>query len=790
MVQTSDSGVSASKSYEGVLSEKRSHFLFRIQFCLILSILTHVALLLYMNDKFILLKSSLAESSNSEAENYEPVPMPVREPNVVSGYAESRLDSPEIKDSFEQLTPTSPAEEQEFNDEKQQPSVDDLNSTVDHVFQMPDSPDLSDVSNITPVQVNELNTPTEEVPPDISRTFNTEFNPSNIHKSISLPERERKISAVPHEAPQSDFGSMWQQNAPVKSSQVELDSGDTESVNSAVYDPTILNLQNVDSMPDLSNQMPEEIVSSVPDLIRPVISDHSSNISRAKETIVLSKSSVSSPKAQTRQPQTEGSQGFPRSNFDSVTKYNDQIAKDLSNSIVLESPQKATSVPIPRDVNAGLGGLNGDEFRSLETPPESGVSIGVPQILKLNGSGAAPSDAYKQRAPELRPQMITRFGGDAAINQTIENGLKYLSKTQWPDGRWRFHQQPATLKISQKLQQNGSKKCDTAATALALLSMLGAGYTHQDGAYKEEIQKGLDFLIEHQQTYPIIGKNGVKGAVGAIYDTDDVNNVNDSLNEYYNFRSYAHAMATTALCEAYGMTHDPELLPAAQAAARYIIATQNPRLGGWRYETQGMEGQPHIESDTSSSGWQIMALRSAMAAEVLKPDEVIPALNNAQRWLDRAQNPKTKLFIYNPDNGMDSKYTDWKKTTPAMTAEGLFMQWCINSDLVDSQQAIPYLLQNAPGRKGDSVYQTDVYYWYYGTAVMFAQKGEAWKTWQSAIMPLLRDSQLPADHPCAGSWDTEKPTIDKWSNIGGKHYITTMNLMIMEIYIRHLSIYQ
>ena len=125
-----------------------------------------------------------------------------------------------------------------------------------------------------------------------------------------------------------------------------------------------------------------------------------------------------------------------------------------------------------------------------------------------------------------------------------------------------------------------------------------------------------------------------------------------------------------------------------------------------------------------------------------------------------------------------------------MTAEGLFMQWCINPDLVDSQQTIPYLLQNAPGRKGDSDYTRDVYYWYYGTAVMFAQKGEAWKKWQSVIMPLLRDSQLPANHPCGGSWDTDSPSIDKWSNVGGKHYITTMNLMIMEVYIRHLGIFQ
>ncbi len=778
-------------AYDAVLSEKRSQWLFRIQFCLFLSVLAHIALLAYVHDKFILLKTSLVENRLfPDVDKAEPVPMPVQEPRAVSGYSESRLDSPEVQDSFEQLTPTSPAEEQEFNDEKSQPAADDFNSSIEHEFQTPDSPELSDIPNVSPISVNELKTPTEDVQPDLSRTYNTEFNPSNMHKSIPLPEHEPQISAVEHEQPQSDFGSMGQQTAIIAdSSQVVLKAGDTESIRPTIYDPTILNLQNDASLAELSNQMPEQSVSSVPDQIRPVMSDRPNNYIRAKETAILAKASSNAPQAQTRMPISEGSRGLPRSNYDSSTTYKDQTAKDISHSIVLESPQKATSVPIPRDFNAGFGGLNGEEFKSLETLPESSVSIGALSIISIDRNDASPSEAYKKRDPALRPQMITSYGGDAAINQTIENGLKYVSQTQWPDGHWSFHQQPASIKASQKLQQNGSKKCDTAATSMALLSMLGAGYTHKDGPYKEEIQKGLNYLIEQQQTVPVVGTNGIKGAVGAIYDKDDLNNL-DETQVYYNYSPYAHAMATIALCEAYGMTHDPNLLPPAQAAARYIIATQNPHLGGWRYETPGQEGQPHLESDTSSSGWQIMALRSAMAAEVLKPEEVVPVLNKAQHWLERAQHPETKRYIYNPDIGNDPKYTDWRKTTPAMTAEGLFMQWCINPDLVDSQQTIPYLLQNAPGKKGDSDYTRDVYYWYYGTAVMFAQKGEAWKKWQSVIMPLLRDSQLPANHPCAGSWDTESPSIDKWSNVGGKHYITTMNLMIMEVYIRHLGIFQ
>lgn len=789
--QASAPVTASNAAYEDILSEKRSHWLFRIQLCLILSILAHIGLLVYFHDKYIKLEISRTENQHpSDVEESEPDPTPVREPKVVSGYDESRLDSPQIQDSIEQLTPTSPAEEQNFNDEKTMPSVDEVNASLDHEFQTPDSPELSDVPNVTPVAVNEIEAPAEDVQPDVSRTFNMQFNPSNIHKNVPLPEQEQIISTVEHERPQSDLDSMGSQTVMADSSNVVLDVGKTESIRPTVNEATPLNIQGIDVMPDINSDMPEQTVNSVPDFVKPVVTVRPNAVNRARETAILVQASSVVPQTQTVNPISESSRGIPRLSYNTPTSYSDKTAADISKSIVLDSPKRPTSVPIPRNFNSGLGGLNGTEFRSLATPPESDVSIGAPSIVSIKRSDNVPSDAYKNRSPALRPQMITNFGGDAEINQTIENGLKYLSQTQWPDGRWRFHQQPATLKISQKMQQNGTKKCDTAATALALLSMLGAGYTHKDGLYKDEIQKGLDYLIQCQQTIPVVGKNGVMGKTGAIFDVDDVLDPDESKNEFYNFRSYAHAMATTALCEAYGLTHDPKLLPAAQAAARYIIATQNPRLGGWRYETQGLEGQPHIESDTSSSGWQVMALRSAMAAEVLKAEEVVPVLNNTQRWLDRAQNPENKRYIYNPDNGMDSKYADWKKTTPAMTAEGLFMQWCINPDLVDSQQTIPYLLQNAPGRKSDSVYDTDVYYWYYGTTVMFAQKGEAWKTWQSAIMPLLQKSQIPLDQPCGGSWDTEKPTRDKWSNIGGKHYITTMNLMIMEIYIRHLSIYQ
>ncbi len=42
-------------------------------------------------------------------------------------------------------------------------------------------------------------------------------------------------------------------------------------------------------------------------------------------------------------------------------------------------------------------------------------------------------------------------------------------------------------------------EADTALTGLALLTYLGAGYTHVDGRYADNVGRGLDFLLSEQK---------------------------------------------------------------------------------------------------------------------------------------------------------------------------------------------------------------------------------------------------------------------------------------------------
>ena len=70
---------------------------------------------------------------------------------------------------------------------------------------------------------------------------------------------------------------------------------------------------------------------------------------------------------------------------------------------------------------------------------------------------------------------------------------------------------------------------------------------------------------------------------------------------------YAHAIATLALCEAYGQTRDSKLKEPAQRAVNFILAAQDPKGGGWRYS-------PRQPGDTTVTGWQLMSLKSAKTA--------------------------------------------------------------------------------------------------------------------------------------------------------------------------------
>ena len=84
------------------------------------------------------------------------------------------------------------------------------------------------------------------------------------------------------------------------------------------------------------------------------------------------------------------------------------------------------------------------------------------------------------------------------------------------------------------------------------------------------------------------------------------------------------------------MSKDSNLRPYAQQAVNFILYCQDKKGGGWRYF-------PGQTGDTSVSGWQIMALKSALMAGLEVPSQ---SFFLANKFLDNVQADKGAYYGY------------------------------------------------------------------------------------------------------------------------------------------------
>ncbi|MEM6474466.1 MAG: hypothetical protein AAF802_33345, partial [Planctomycetota bacterium] len=110
-------------------------------------------------------------------------------------------------------------------------------------------------------------------------------------------------------------------------------------------------------------------------------------------------------------------------------------------------------------------------------------------------------------------------------------------------------------------------------------------------------------------------------------------------------------------------------------------------------------------------------------------------------------------------------------------------------DQPEMQSAAEYLLRSPPQLGDRRRPLRDGYYWYYATQFMFHMGDDYWERWNRYLNPLLLETQIKTG-PESGSWDPELPVRDRWSAHAGRIYVTTMNLLNLEVYYRHLPIYE
>ncbi len=92
------------------------------------------------------------------------------------------------------------------------------------------------------------------------------------------------------------------------------------------------------------------------------------------------------------------------------------------------------------------------------------------------------------RSKNARASQAAKRGGTQESEQAVERGLRWIVNHQQTDGSWRldFRNGPC----QDRCQNPGTKESTTAATGLALMALLGAGYTHRSGPYQDEVGRG------------------------------------------------------------------------------------------------------------------------------------------------------------------------------------------------------------------------------------------------------------------------------------------------------------
>lgn len=354
--------------------------------------------------------------------------------------------------------------------------------------------------------------------------------------------------------------------------------------------------------------------------------------------------------------------------------------------------------------------------------------------------------ALSGREKGAKRALLAAYGGTGETENSVESALEWLKRNQKSDGTWSLAG-PYADGVA------GTENA-LAATAMALLAFQGAGNTHLSGDHKVVVKKGMDALLKMQDRE------------GSFFATQRIQS---------SHQLYSQAQATIAVCELYGMTQDSSLREHAQRALDYagsIQADDGLGGGGWRY-------QPGKDVDTSVTGWFVIAVKSGEMGRLSVPS---PVKDKISRYLDNsmAVPGEGDQFVHG------SRYLyriGEKEQRVSMTAEALLCR-----QYLGWQHDDPRLMAGVQyvGQHPISWDEPHVYYWYYATQLMHHMGGDAWEDWNDVMRKALPAAQLKTGRE-KGSWS---PAGDQFGYTGGRLFMTCLCTYMLEVYYRHMPIYQ
>jgi len=357
-----------------------------------------------------------------------------------------------------------------------------------------------------------------------------------------------------------------------------------------------------------------------------------------------------------------------------------EAVKDLQDPEEYEPPPER---PDDLTVDIEIEGPNVDVVNPVDRPQYSPQpqAFDAVQIVK---SPVILKGIYGDiRNTGTRGSAMRRHGGDQATEDAVMRALRWLKLKQNSDGSWSNNR--------------------IAMTSLAVLTFLAHGEKPGDSEeFGDTIQKGLEFLLSKQRA--------------------------DGRFEGMDGNQYAHPIAAYALCEAFGMTANPNVKAVAEKALEPIIKGQTPQ-GGWDYK---MDPNPKedgsFRNDTSYMGWCAQALKAAKLAKLQ-----VSGLDNAIKQAVRG-------FKGNAAPGGGFGYTS--AGLEGMTAVGtLCMQLLGAADAREVKLSLDQMQQWKPGFpekegnvRGHS--NSPQYYYYYATQAKFhayLPTSPLWTRWNNEM---------------------------------------------------------
>jgi hypothetical protein len=366
----------------------------------------------------------------------------------------------------------------------------------------------------------------------------------------------------------------------------------------------------------------------------------------------------------------------------------------------------------------------------------SNKNLGATSNADASGFGGGASGKYGQRWGK---GALVMEGGGPVSESGVTAALRWLHFHRGKDGSISTKDFAANCKDEkQKCTGAATEKRDVQVTAIALLANLGNGQTHRIGVFKKTVRGFMRFLKSRQaEDGSFTGKDAGENFV-------------------------THAMAATAVSEAYAMTGDEALKAMALKALKHTLGCQK-KDSGWGCTKDAAP-------DTPSTGWGVIALKTAKAAGLDVPAQ---AFMNARKYFDQVTDGSGWTAMSASDKD--------KAGLPRGTAIALISRIFSGQKASDAiiKKGAALLAANLPARDKDAK-KVDFEYWFWGAYSMFQIGKENWQKWNTAQKNAILKFQKRGG--CShGSWDAAGEPAKSLGRAG----VTAYAALTLEIYYRY-----